>query len=105
MTTNYGERPGLTVEPRTMSAEQEQAARIYTAPNHPTVARLLAELDAERAAHAETLAALEGIVAELDHADAMRLSGEWPPQARNELAVRRIAEAAIAQARGSRGAS
>lgn len=88
MTTNYGERPGIIEQgaqagPRTMTAERERGIRgrsiaSGTAEERSIARALLAELDAERAAHATTLAALRAYVA----ADAERAA---LAQARGEV--------------------
>lgn len=112
MTTNYGARPGLTVEPRTMSAEQEAQDRGWAdcaadgdqryALVRESQRRAHAELDAERAAHAATLAALDDILYESGWRSEASLSAATERERNTTLwLVARIAATALAQARGS----
>lgn len=103
MTTNYGARPGLTVEPRTMSAEYERQMRDVADDTYEGslsargVSDLLAELDAERASHAVTLAACEAAMRQLEPIVA-GLSTEANVRNHGPLSACR---AAIAKARGA----
>ena len=89
--------------PRTMSRASELMARNLIDKGEGgalEAARLLVELDAERASHAETLAALEKIVA-MTGADADGVHDEWSEAVAFDEA-QDIARAAIARAKGGR---
>ena len=104
MTTNYGARPGPTVEPRTMSAERERVIREHNVSLTGTPRDLrdvLVELEQERILHAATLAALDRIAKIAWHGESA-----GAPDLPNADRWRIVAECreVFAQARGSRGA-
>lgn len=70
--------------PRTMSAEHEMGLRGITAHESAHVRALLAELDAERAAHARTLEALDAVCDSEGGVIALREARALLAQARGE---------------------